>query len=95
MPVHSSMDEPFAHLSFNRIDHVGRFLRSTRSQFIITAPTTLDRAQFDPATVAIVLQKKRADEARPIDMITLVADVSRLWQRTDSVLLPRAGRAAE
>ena len=56
------LDEPFAHLSLDRIDHVGRFLRSTRSQFIITAPTTLDRAQFDPATVAIVLQKKRADE---------------------------------
>ena len=57
------LDEPFAHLSLDRIDHVGRFLRSTRSQFIITAPTTLERAQFDPASIAIVLRKKRAGEA--------------------------------
>jgi chromosome segregation ATPase len=67
------LDEPFAHLSLDRIDHVGRFLRSTRSQFIITAPTTLDRAQFDPAGVAIVLQKKRADDPYAPTPIVLVA----------------------
>jgi chromosome segregation protein len=67
------LDEPFAHLSMDRIDHVGRFLRSTRSQFIITAPTTLDRAQFDPAGVAIVLQKKRADDRYAPTPIVLVA----------------------
>jgi len=67
------LDEPFAHLSLDRIDHVGRFLRSTRSQFIITAPTTLDRAQFDPATVAIVLRKKRADERYAPTPIVLTA----------------------
>ncbi len=55
------LDEPFAHLSIDRIDDVGRFLRSTRSQFILTAPTTLDRAQLDPASLVIVLQKKRPD----------------------------------
>src|SRR5206468_9463362 len=27
------LDEPFAHLSLDRVDDVGRFLRSTRSQF--------------------------------------------------------------
>ena len=69
------LDEPFAHLSLDRIDHVGRFLRSTRSQFIITAPTTLDRAQFDPATVAIVLQKKRADERYAPTPIVVTARV--------------------
>ena len=57
------LDEPFAHLSIDRIDDVGRFLRSTRSQFILTAPTTLDRAQLDPASLVIVLQKKKPDEA--------------------------------
>lgn len=67
------LDEPFAHLSLDRIDHVGRFLRSTRSQFIITAPTTLDRAQFDPAGVAIVLQKKRADDPYAPTPIVMVA----------------------
>lgn len=67
------LDEPFAHLSLDRIDHVGRFLRSTRSQFIITAPTTLDRAQFDAAGVAIVLQKKRADDRYAPTPIVLVA----------------------
>jgi hypothetical protein len=69
------LDEPFAHLSLDRIDHVGRFLRSTRSQFIITAPTTLDRAQFDPATIAIVLQKKRAEERYAPTPIVVAARV--------------------
>src|SRR6266571_2875667 len=53
------LDEPFAHLSIDRVDDVGRFLRSTRAQFILTAPTTLDRAQLDPASLVIVLSKKR------------------------------------
>jgi chromosome segregation ATPase len=56
------LDEPFAHLSLDRVDHVGRFLRSTRSQFIITAPTTLERAQFESSALLIVLQKKRGAE---------------------------------
>jgi chromosome segregation ATPase len=57
------LDEPFAHLSLDRIDQVGRFLRSTRAQFLLTAPTTLDRAQLDPASLLVVLRKKRAGEA--------------------------------
>lgn len=56
------LDEPFAHLSLDRVDQVGRFLRSTHSQFIITAPTTLDRAQLDPASMVVVLRKKHPDE---------------------------------
>jgi chromosome segregation ATPase len=67
------LDEPFAHLSLDRVDHVGRFLRSTRSQFIITAPTTLERAQFDPAALLIVLQKKRG--AEPYAPAPIVAKV--------------------
>lgn len=66
------LDEPFAHLSIDRIDDVGRFLRGTRSQFILTAPTTLDRAQLDPASLLIVLQKKRADEAfAPVPIVAV------------------------
>jgi DNA repair exonuclease SbcCD ATPase subunit len=56
------LDEPFAHLSIDRIDDVGRFLRASGAQFIITAPTTLDRAQLDPASLVVMLRKKRAPE---------------------------------
>jgi ATPase subunit of ABC transporter with duplicated ATPase domains len=64
------LDEPFAHLSLDRIDQVGRFLRSTRAQFILTAPTTLDRAQLDPASQLIVLRKKRSsDPAAPLPLV--------------------------
>ncbi len=55
------LDEPFAHLSIDRVDQVGRFLSASRAQFIITAPTTLDRGQLNPASMVIVLQKKRKD----------------------------------
>jgi chromosome segregation ATPase len=66
------LDEPFAHLSIDRIDDVGRFLRATRSQFILTAPTTLDRAQLDPASLLVVLQKKRPDEAfAPVPIVAV------------------------
>jgi hypothetical protein len=53
------LDEPFAHLSIDRVDDVGRFLRRSHAQFILTAPTTLDRAQLDPASLVVVLSKKR------------------------------------
>jgi DNA repair exonuclease SbcCD ATPase subunit len=56
------LDEPFAHLSLDRVDDVGRFLRNAKSQFILTAPTTLDRNQLDPASLVVVLSKKRPDE---------------------------------
>jgi chromosome segregation protein len=56
------LDEPFAHLSVDRIDDVGRFLRSAGAQFIITAPTTLDRAQLDPASLVVMLRKKKAGD---------------------------------
>ncbi len=55
------VDEPFAHLSLDRVDDVGNFLRRSGSQFLITVPTTLDRCQLDPASLLIVLGKKRAD----------------------------------
>ncbi len=64
------LDEPFAHLSLDRIDQVGRFLRSTRAQFILTAPTTLDRAQLDAASELVVLRKKRPTDARaPVPLV--------------------------
>ncbi len=66
------LDEPFAHLSLDRIHQVGRFFRASRSQFLLTAPTTLDRAQLDPASLVIVLQKKRPDE--PHAPVPIVAE---------------------
>jgi chromosome segregation protein len=64
------LDEPFAHLSLDRVDQVGRFLRASRSQFLLTAPTTLDRAQLDPASLVIVLQKKRPEAAHaPVPIV--------------------------
>lgn len=66
------LDEPFAHLSLDRVGQVGRILRASRSQFILTAPTTLDRAQLDPASLVIVLQKKRPDE--PHAPVPIVAE---------------------
>lgn len=64
------LDEPFAHLSIDRIDDVGRFLRSSGAQFVITAPTTLDRAQLDPASLVITLRKKRPDDGHaPVPMV--------------------------
>lgn len=64
------LDEPFAHLSIDRIDDVGRFLRSSGAQFLITAPTTLDRAQLDPASLVITVRKKRAADAHaPVPLV--------------------------
>jgi len=57
------VDEPFAHLSLDRVDDVGRFLRRSGAQFLITVPTTLDRGQLDPASLLIVLRKKGPGEA--------------------------------
>jgi DNA repair exonuclease SbcCD ATPase subunit len=66
------LDEPFAHLSLDRVDDVGRFLRSTRSQFLLTAPTTLDRAQLDPASMVIVMRKKRpGEEHAPVPLVAV------------------------
>jgi chromosome segregation protein len=67
------LDEPFAHLSIDRVDDVGRFLKSARAQFLITAPTTLDRAQLDPASMVVVLSKKRPDAAYAPPPIVAVA----------------------
>ena len=63
------VDEPFAHLSLDRVDEVGRFLRGSGSQFLITVPTTLDRGQLDPASLLVVLRKQSPNESyapRPI-----------------------------
>jgi chromosome segregation ATPase len=56
------LDEPFAHLSVERIDEVARFLGVTRAQFIITTPTTHNLLVYNPARLTLNLRKKAAGE---------------------------------
>lgn len=64
------LDEPFAHLSLDRVDEVGQFLRNSGSQFLITVPTTLDKGQLDPASLLVVLRKKDSkDKSAPLPII--------------------------
>ncbi|MBM4342886.1 MAG: AAA family ATPase [Deltaproteobacteria bacterium] len=56
------LDEPFAHLSVERIDEVARFLGVTRAQFIITTPTTHNLLVYNPARLTLNLRKKPASE---------------------------------
>ncbi|MEB3223235.1 MAG: AAA family ATPase [Candidatus Sericytochromatia bacterium] len=52
------LDEPFAHLSVERIDEVGDFLKASSAQFILTTPTTHNHNVFNPARLTITLFKK-------------------------------------
>ena len=56
------LDEPFAHLSVERIDEVARFLTVTRAQFLITTPTTHNLLVYNPAGLTLNLRKKAAAE---------------------------------
>ncbi len=56
------LDEPFAHLSVERIDEVARFLEVTRAQFIITTPTTHNLLVYNPARLTLNLRKKAQNE---------------------------------
>ncbi len=54
------LDEPFAHLSIERIDEVARFLEVTQAQFLITTPTTHNLRVYNPAGLTLNLRKKAA-----------------------------------
>lgn len=56
------LDEPFAHLSVERIDEVARFLLVTRAQFLITTPTTHNLLVYNPAGLTLNLRKKGATQ---------------------------------
>jgi len=53
------VDEPYAHLSIDRIDQVAAFLESSGPQFIVTAPTGLNKDLFGTATQVITTCPKR------------------------------------
>ncbi|MFT5429610.1 MAG: chromosome segregation ATPase [Myxococcota bacterium] len=57
------LDEPFAHLSVERIDHVARFIGLTKSQFLLTTPTTHNFAVFNAARLLLTLRKKKPSMA--------------------------------
>ncbi len=56
------LDEPFAHLSVERIDDVADFLSATKSQFILTTPTTHNHNVFNPSHLTVALRKKKPSE---------------------------------
>jgi chromosome segregation ATPase len=56
------LDEPFAHLSVERIDDVAAFLSATNSQFILTTPTTHNHNVFNPSHLTVALRKKKPGE---------------------------------
>jgi chromosome segregation ATPase len=63
------LDEPFAHLSVERIEDVTRFIGQTRSQFLLTTPTTHNFAVFNAARMLLTLRKKKPEmEAAPAPM---------------------------
>ena len=47
------IDEPFAHLSLERIDDVTRFLEKSQCQFIMTSPTTHNVNVFNAARLQL------------------------------------------
>lgn len=56
------IDEPFAHLSIERIDDVSRFLNQTQCQFILTSPTTHNVNVFSAARLQLNFRIKHQDE---------------------------------
>ena len=58
------IDEPFAHLSLERIDDVTRFLDSSQCQFILTSPTTHNVNVFSAARLQLNFRVKPASSRR-------------------------------
>ncbi|MFM1549068.1 MAG: ATP-binding protein [Lentisphaeria bacterium] len=56
------IDEPFAHLSIERIDDVSRFLNQTECQFILTSPTTHNVNVFSASRLQLNFRIKRQGE---------------------------------
>ncbi len=56
------IDEPFAHLSLERIDDVTRFLEKSKCQFILTSPTTHNVNVFNAAKLQMNFRIKRQGE---------------------------------
>jgi chromosome segregation ATPase len=57
------IDEPFAHLDVFNIEKVGRFLRSTDAQYILTTPITHNLNVFEPSDLVLATSKRRGGNA--------------------------------
>ncbi|WP_049621008.1 AAA family ATPase, partial [Frateuria defendens] len=57
------IDEPFAHLDVFNIEKVGRFLRSTDAQYILTTPITHNLNVFEPSDCVLATSKRRGGSA--------------------------------
>lgn len=55
------LDEPTAHLDLHRMDEVGRFLRSTNAQYIISAPYNANVKHMGWVDMALIMSKKAPD----------------------------------
>ncbi len=53
------IDEPFAHLDVANIEKVGRFLRATDAQYILTTPITHNVNVYEPSDLVLATSKRR------------------------------------
>lgn len=69
------IDEPFAHLDVFNIEKVGRFLRSTDAQYILTTPITHNLNVFEPSDLVLATSKRRGGQpwAEPIAVLKRAA----------------------
>ncbi len=65
------IDEPFAHLDVANIEKVGRFLRSTDAQYILTTPITHNVNVFEPSDLVLATSKRRPNSqwAEPVAVL--------------------------
>ena len=79
------IDEPFAHLSLERIDDVARFLDKSRCQFILTSPTTHNVNVFSAARLQMNFRIKRPGEKfAPIPTLISRGDENEVDLLTDT-----------
>jgi energy-coupling factor transporter ATP-binding protein EcfA2 len=57
------LDEPFAHLSVDRVELAGRMLRHAGMQVVFTSAIGLERAPFEPAGLIVGLRRRARGEA--------------------------------
>lgn len=64
------IDEPFAHLSLERIDDVTQFLTKSHCQFILTSPTTHNVNVFSAAKIQMNFRiKRRGEKFAPVPTV--------------------------
>ncbi len=68
------LDEPFAHLSTERIDEVAQFINAVQAQFILTTPVTENATVLSTARRLIIMQiKPSAELLAPLPYLAVAA----------------------